>query len=135
MTVPADGDNVIQMPHRPSAADTTGQAPPAPKAQSAQRARARTWKPPVREVTTVLNGASLLDKPAPAIMTIWAMHSAAASYYEGWAVKWFRYGYGAWHAFTLVPLLRTIEYVTDSPPKLLAASTVLLVVLFLLHVI
>lgn len=121
--------NVVNLPPRPSATGTP--APPPTAAQSppaapnpganAQNARTRTRGkirvPSGAQVSAIMSGASLIDNPPPAIMTVWAAHCAAARFHEGWAWRGPRYAYGAVHAFGIVAVLYFAAWATDSIPK------------------
>jgi hypothetical protein len=77
----------------------------------------------VWQVPAVLTGASLLAAQPPALAGLWAHHAACAAHYQTRWLRWPRYVWGCVHT-VFAGLLRVAEWVTDSPPKLLAAAAV-----------
>lgn len=88
-------------------------------------------------LTGLLQGGSLLATAAPAVLTVWQGHVAAATYYRHWWGKYPRYAYGAGHAFIEVPFLYLWAWSGHSPFLRVIVVTVLLVILrcFGIHVI
>jgi hypothetical protein len=103
------------------------------QAQSAQRARSvpdtppavtdsdRRWRFPA--IGAVLSGASLLAAQPPSLVQAWAWHRQAAGQFAHRWARWPRLAWGAAHV-ALAAVLRAVEWVTGSPPKLLAAVAV-----------
>lgn len=118
-------------------ANANAQVPAPTRARPREKARRL---PSGTAVAGVLSGASIIDRPPPAIMTIWAKHAASARFYDSealivtWLLRWPRFAFGAWHAFVEVPILYFLAWSGDSIPKRLAVVAVVLAILRLLGV-
>ena len=74
-------------------------------------------------VRTVLTGGSLLAARPPSLAEAWTRHRQSAAHYNAGLVRWPRYAWGALHV-ALKAALHVVEWVTDSPPKLITAAAV-----------
>jgi hypothetical protein len=97
-------------------------APPPAKVTEGDGKRLPRWS--AQAVSAALTGGSLLHTAPLSLAACWAQHRAAATHYELWPpVRWARYAWGAFHV-ALKAALNALEWVTDSPPKLLTAAAV-----------
>lgn len=82
--------------------------------------RVSRWTVPA--ISAVFTGGSLLHAQPPSLHQTWTRHQQCASHYQLWPpVRWGRYAWGAVHV-ALKAFLHTVEWVTDSPIKLLVAA-------------
>lgn len=137
-------DNVVELPRRPSAADPLEDLPPKFNAQSAPAPapahEKRAWLSGARlqlqmRLAGLLTGVSPLVSPSPALLTIWARHTAAARHYRHWWARWPTWGYGLVHTWLFATPAYFVIWASDSRPKLLVTVAVLVTTLWLFGVI
>lgn len=115
------------LPELPSAESTRRDAPrraesvpPAAAGVTESDGQRLRWALPA--ASGVLSGASLLHAQPPSLAQTWTRHRKCAEHYELWPpVRWGRYAWGGVHV-ALKAVLHVVEWVTDSPPRLLVAA-------------
>jgi hypothetical protein len=114
------------------AAPAAPAAAPAPPPARGARLRARLTQAAVGTgVRGVLTGASAWTSQPPSLAQIWAHHVASARYYNAWAVRYSRYGWGALHLGFAAPAYLLV-LATDSAWKVVGLALVLALVLWLM---
>jgi hypothetical protein len=113
----AEHDVADVLPLRPA-----GTAQPAANADHA-RGPARTREKALGigwwlQLQTVLAGGSLIDVGMPALLVVWARHEQAAKAWKTRWLRWPRWAWGVIHTWAVCPVLRTLEWGTESFPKL-----------------
>jgi hypothetical protein len=79
--------------------------------------------------TAITAGSSLLHAQAPSLAQSRERHQAAAAHHNGWALRAARSAYG--HAHLLVKaLLHVLDWVLESPARLVVAVAVVLILIF-----
>jgi hypothetical protein len=122
------------LPLRP--ADAKGGTAPEPNAHHARTREGKAPRvPPWAAVAGVMQGASVIGSPPPAILTVWSRHVVSAKFYKHRLVRWPRIAFGAAHTWLIVAPAYFLAWATDSPPRLIAVLAVTLTTLALLHVI
>jgi hypothetical protein len=134
----SDTDIADVLPLRPAdhgSADplTRPEAGPAsPTADRAQRAREKKFTAGLGlwlRLQTALAGGSLIDNGMPALLVVWARHEQAAKAWKTRFLRWPRWAWGVVHTWVICPVLRTLEWGTESFPKLAFVVTALVTTL------
>jgi hypothetical protein len=78
-------------------------------------------------ISAALTGGSLIHAKPPSLHETWTRHTESATHFQGWILRWPRYAWGVIH-IALKAVLHALEWVTESPPRLLVAALVVLAI-------